>query len=377
MKNLWIILLASTLFGCGQNESTAPATQQETTAQADEGWELHGKDWGEQRYSGLDTINRGNVDTLGLSWHFDMYTRRGVEATPLVIDGVMFVTSSWSMVYALDARSGALKWFFDPKVERAFMAKGCCDVVNRGVAYHEGKVYLGTYDGRLVALNADNGEVIWDVQTTDRNQSYTITGAPRIAKGKVVIGNGGAELGVRGYVSAYDAISGELAWRFYTVPGNPADGFENPLMEKIAKTWTGEWWKWGGGGTAWDSMVYDPELDLLYIGVGNGSPWNQALRSPGGGDNLFLASIVALRPATGEYVWHYQTGPGETWDHTATQHIMLSELEISGKTRKVLMQAPKMVSSTYWIVPLENCCRPTTTPRSAGPVALTWRPAGP
>ena len=163
----------------------------------------------------------------------------------------------------------------------------------------------------------------------------------RIAKGKVVIGNGGAELGVRGYVSAYDASSGELTWRFYTVPGNPADGFENPLMEKIAKTWTGEWWKWGGGGTVWDSMVYDPELDLLYIGVGNGSPWNQALRSPGGGDNLFLASIVALRPDTGEYVWHYQTGPGETWDHTATQHIMLSELEINGEPRKVLMQAPK------------------------------------
>jgi PQQ-dependent dehydrogenase (methanol/ethanol family) len=200
---------------------------------------------------------------------------------------------------------------------------------------------VGTYDGRLVALNAADGEVIWDVQTTDREKSYTISGAPRIAKGKVVIGNGGAELGVRGYVSAYDANSGKLAWRFFTVPGNPADGFESPLMEKIAKTWTGEWWKWGGGGTVWDSMVYDPELDLLYIGVGNGSPWNQALRSPGGGDNLFLASIVALRPDTGEYVWHYQTGPGETWDHTATQHIMLSDLEIDGEKRKVLMQAPK------------------------------------
>ncbi len=157
----------------------------------------------------------------------------------------------------------------------------------------------------------------------------------------MIVGNGGAELGVRGYVSAYDASSGEMAWRFYTVPGNPADGFESPLTEKIAKTWNGEWWKWGGGGTVWDFIVYDPELDLLCIGVGNGSPWNQALRSPGGGDNLFLASIVALRPDTGEYVWHYQTGPGETWDHTATQHIMLSELEIDGEVRKVPMQAPK------------------------------------
>ncbi|MEH6569263.1 MAG: PQQ-dependent dehydrogenase, methanol/ethanol family [Halioglobus sp.] len=341
MMKLWVFLIATILVGCGQREAVAPVAPSQASVQTDQGWELHGNDWGEQRYSGLDHVNTENIEKLGLSWFFDLYTRRGIEATPLVIDGVMYVTSSWSMVYALDARNGELKWFYDPKVERAFMAKGCCDVVNRGVAYHEGKVYVGTYDGRLVALNAEDGAVIWDVQTTDRDQSYTISGAPRIAKGKVVIGNGGAELGVRGYVSAYDASSGELAWRFYTVPGNPADGFENALMEKIAKTWTGEWWKWGGGGTVWDSMVYDPELDLLYIGVGNGSPWNQALRSPGGGDNLFLASIVALRPDTGEYVWHYQTGPGETWDHTATQHIILSELEINGEKRKVLMQAPK------------------------------------
>ena len=183
--------------------------------------------------------------------------------------------------------------------------------------------------------------MFWDVQTTDRDQSYTISGAPRVMKDKIVIGNGGAEMGVRGYVSAYDQKSGEMAWRFYTIPGNPADGFENDAMKMAAETWTGEWWKWGGGGTAWDSMVYAPELDLLYIGVGNGSPWAQSLRSPDGGDNLFLASIVALKPDTGEYVWHYQTTPGDTWDYTATQHIMLAELEIDGETRKVLMQAPK------------------------------------
>ena len=344
MKNLSILFLALTLTACSEKEvatSMPKPEPQPASALTDQGWVLHGNDLGEQRYSTLDQINRENVDELGLSWFFDLYTQRGVEATPLVIDGVMYVTSSWSMVYALDARTGELKWFYDPQVDRSFMAKGCCDVVNRGVAYLEGKIYVGTYDGRLVALEAASGEVIWDVQTTDRNKSYTITGAPRIAKGNVVIGNGGAELGVRGYVSAYDADTGAQIWRFYTVPGNPADGFENPLMEKIAKTWTGEWWKWGGGGTVWDSMAYDPELDLLYIGVGNGSPWNQALRSPQGGDNLFLASIVALRPDTGEYVWHYQTGPGETWDHTATQHIMLAELEIAGESRKVLMQAPK------------------------------------
>jgi PQQ-dependent dehydrogenase (methanol/ethanol family) len=304
-------------------------------------WTQHGLDYSEQRYSPLDQINRANIDELGLAWSFDIYTRRGVEATPLMVDGTLYVTGSWSMVYALDARTGALKWFYDPQVERGFLAKGCCDAVNRGVAYTDGKVIVATYDGRLVALNALDGKPLWDVQTTDRNQSYTITGAPRIVKDMVVIGNGGAELGVRGYVSAYKIDTGDMAWRFYTVPGNPADGFENEAMKMAAKTWKGEWWKYGGGGTVWDSIVYDPQLDLLYIGVGNGSPWNQEVRSPGGGDNLFLASIVALNPTTGEYVWHYQTTPGDTWDFTATQHIMLADLTIDGKPRKVLMQAPK------------------------------------
>ena len=344
------------LLGCSKETSQEPVPVASTSPPAietpiapppavsrlpDTNWALHGNDTGEQRYSGLDQISRDNVDELGLAWSFDLYTRRGVEATPLVIDGVIYVTGSWSMVYALDARTGELKWLFDPQVDRAFLAKGCCDAVNRGVAYAQGKIIVGTYDGRLVALNADDGKVVWDVQTTDRDQPYTITGAPRIAKDKVIIGNGGAELGVRGYVSAYSIASGELNWRFYTVPGNPADGFENAAMEAAAKTWTGQWWEWGGGGTVWDSTVYDPELDLLYVGVGNGSPWNASLRSPGGGDNLYLASIVALRPDTGEYVWHYQTTPGETWDYTATQHMMLAELEIDGKPRKVLMQAPK------------------------------------
>jgi quinohemoprotein ethanol dehydrogenase len=295
----------------------------------------------------LSQINRDNVSELELAWSFNMYTRRGVEATPLMVDGTLYATGSWSMVYALDARSGELKWFYDPQVERAFLAKGCCDAVNRGVAYANGKIIVGTYDGRLVALNSQDGTVHWDVQTTDREKSYTITGAPRVIGDKVVIGNGGAELGVRGYVSAYDIETGKMVWRFYTVPGNPADGFENATMEQAAKTWTGEWWKWGGGGTVWDSMVHDPELDLLYIGVGNGSPWNQKLRSPEGGDNLFLSSIVALRPDTGEYVWHYQTSPGDTWDYTATQHMILADLDIDGHSRKVLMQAPNNGSGVY------------------------------
>ena len=304
-------------------------------------WMSYGRTYDEQRHSPLTQISTDNVDELGLAWSFDLNTSRGVEATPLVIDGVMYTTSAWSVVYALDAKTGALLWEYDPEVPKAWSANACCDVVNRGVAAWNGKLFLGALDGRLIALDAKSGTVAWEVNTIDKTKPYTITGAPRVVKGNVIIGNGGAEMGVRGYVSAYDAETGEMAWRFYTVPGNPADGFENDTMEMAAKTWNGEWWAIGGGGTAWDAMAYDPELDLLYIGVGNGSPWNQELRSPGGGDNLFLSSIVAVRPDTGDYVWHYQTTPGESWDYTATQHIILADLTIDGNLRKVLMQAPK------------------------------------
>ena len=245
------------------------------------------------------------------------------------------------MVYALDAKTGKELWTYDPEVPKSRGGVACCDVVNRGVAAWGDKVYVGTIDGRLVALDAKTGKEVWDVNTIDTSQPYTITGAPRAVKGMILIGNGGAELGVRGYVTAYDAESGKQVWRFYTVPGNPADGFEDSAQEMAAKTWTGEWWKMGGGGTVWDSIVYDPDLDLVYLGVGNGSPWNRDIRSPDGGDNLFLSSIVALKPDTGEYVWHYQTTPGDTWDFTATQPIMLLDLEIDGQTRKVLVQAPK------------------------------------
>jgi PQQ-dependent dehydrogenase (methanol/ethanol family) len=282
------------------------------------------------------------VGNLGLAWSFDFNTRRGIEATSIVVDGVMYTTSSWSIVHALDARTGEHLWTFDPKVDRVKIRHGCCDAVNRGVAVWEGQVFVGVFDGRLVALDASTGKVNWQVATVDPELPYTITGAPRVIDGKVLIGNGGAEYGVRGFISAYDVAGGELVWRFYTVPGNPELGFENAAMEMAAETWNGTWWELGGGGgTVWDAMAYDQELDLLYIGVGNGAPWNREIRSPGGGDNLFLSSIVALRPDTGEYVWHYQTTPGETWDYTATQHIILADMEIEGEPRKVLMQAPK------------------------------------
>ncbi len=305
-------------------------------------WMTHGRTYDEQRYSPLTEIHTGNVSELGLAWFGDYSTGRTQQATPIFVDGVLYVTTAWSNVKAFDARTGRQIWRYDAQVPGEWGVRACCDVINRGVAVWNGKVYVGTIDGRLVALDAATGQPVWEADTLiDRELSYTITGAPRVVKGRVLIGNGGAEYGVRGYVSAYDAESGELDWRLFTVPGNPALGFENDVMEMAAATWNGEWWELGGGGTVWDSMSYDPDLDLLYIGVGNGSPWNRSLRSPGGGDNLFLSSIVALNPDDGSYVWHYQTTPGESWDYTASQHMILADLDFDGTSRRVLMQAPK------------------------------------
>ena len=345
-----VVSLALTILACSK-QADAPPVPAPPTAMVDatrlsgadaREWLTYGRTYDEQRYSPLDRVDAGNVGQLGLAWSFDLDTpHRAQESTPLVIDGAMYVTSAWSKLFALDAKTGKQKWMFDPKVPGEAGVNACCDVVNRGVAAWNGKLFLGTLDGRLVAVDAATGKQAWEVATTPAGSRYTITGAPRVFNGRVLIGNGGAEIGVRGYVTAYDADTGKQLWRFYTVPGNPAQPFEHADLAKAAKTWNGEWWKLGGGGTVWDSIVYDPQLDYIYVGVGNGSPWNQKLRSPKGGDNLYLSSIVALKAATGEYVWHFQTTPGETWDYTATQPMMLADLTIGGKPRQVLMQAPK------------------------------------
>ncbi len=316
----------------------------------DADWITHGRTYSEQRFSPLQQINAETVGDLGLEWFADMDTARGQEATPLVMDGKLYLTTAWSKVRAFDAASGEPLWDYDPEVPGETAVKACCDVVNRGLAAWGDKLFLGTLDGRLIALNRDSGEVEWETVTVDQSQSYTVTGAPRIIDGKIIIGNGGAEFGVRGYVAAYDVADGKELWRFYTVPEGNEDEASPEYLKAAAETWSGDALVGedaiGGGGTVWDSMAYDPDLDLLYIGVGNGSPWNRAYRSPGEdgtgeGDNLYLSSIVAIRPSTGEYVWHYQTTPGETWDYTATQHIILADMEIDGSERQVLMQAPK------------------------------------
>ena len=336
-----LVLLSSVLpilaFAANVTQERLVAADQETT-----NWLSHGRTYNEQRYSPLTQINDSNVQKLGIAWFFDTDYSRGLEGTPIVVDGVMYSSGNWNIVYANNAATGELLWKYDPKVDKSRGVFACCDVVNRGVAVWEDKVFIGTLDGYLVALNAATGKEVWRTLTFDQSKPYTITGAPRVVKGKVIIGNGGAEYGVRGYVSAYDASTGKMVWRFYTVPGDPNLPQENAALEKAVKTWSGDkWLEFGGGGTVWDAMSYDPELNQLYIGVGNAGPWNRELRNPAHLDNLYVSSIVSLNPDTGEYNWHYQETPNDGWDYTATQHMILADINWKGKTRKVIMQAPK------------------------------------
>jgi quinohemoprotein ethanol dehydrogenase len=310
-------------------------------------WMSYGRDYAEQRFSPLKSINTETVKNLSLAWYGDFDTRRGQESTPIVVDGVIYVTTAWSKVYAYEAKTGKQLWHFDPKVPGEWAVYACCDVVNRGVAAWNGKVYVGTIDGRLIALDAATGKPVWDIPTFEKKDNpfpgYSITGAPRVVKGLVLIGQGGSEYSVRGYLSAYDAETGKLAWRWYVVPRNLQGPFENPQMEMAARTWGGNLGtKTAGGGAPWDSIVYDPKTDLVFLGTGNGGPWPAEIRDPGGkGDHLFLSSIVALKPDTGEYVWHYQQVQRDSWDYTSVQQITVADLKIDGKDRHVIMQAPK------------------------------------
>ncbi|MDT8760173.1 PQQ-dependent dehydrogenase, methanol/ethanol family [Sphingomonas psychrotolerans] len=347
--NFWRVALA---LGCASFAVQGLAQSRRKSADVDHArlraadrapgeWMAPGRTYDEQRFSPLDAINDRNVTQLGLAWFADLPVDRGVEASPLMIGGVLYNIEPWNVTVAYDAKTGRELWRFDPKVDRDKGKLACCDIVTRGLAAWQGRIILATLDGRLIALDAKTGNPAWSVNTLEPVWPYTITGAPRVFDGKVLIGNAGAEGAARGYVTAYDAATGKQLWRFYTVPGDPAKPQPNKILEMAARTWNSEWWKVGGGGTVWDSIVYDPDLDLVYIGTGNGGPWAQRYRSPGGGDNLFLSSIVALNAKTGDYVWHYQTTPGDEWDYTATQSMILADLTIDGKLRKVLMQAPK------------------------------------
>lgn len=345
------MLLVLTASACEQAKTPAGWIDKDRLLGADshpEDWVSLGGNFKQQHYSSLASITAENASSLGLAWSYDARSRRGrvqrgLEATPIVVDGVMYTSGAWGVVYALDAKTGREIWRYDPDVDGNYARRACCDVVNRGVQVWKGKLYVGVLDGYLVCLDAATGKVNWKVDTiTDRERFYTITGPPQIANNVVVIGNSGGEFGVRGYITAYDLDTGKQAWRFFMVPGDPKNGFEHPELEEAAKTWDpNSDWNAGLGGTSWGELTYDPELNLLYVGTGNSSPYPIWFRSPNGGDNLYLASILAINPDTGRLAWHYQTTPGEIWDYTCTANMVLAELDIEGRLRKVLMHAPK------------------------------------
>jgi len=319
-----------------------------------ENWLAYGRTYDEQRYSPLQQINENNVGDLGVEWFLDLPNDRSLTGTPLVVDGVLYFNGSYNVIRAVDAKSGKVLWEYDPDVigHSGDRLRILWDW-NRGIAFWKGKVITATIDGRLIAIDAKTGQEVWTTQTYDPELPLFITGAPKVFKDKVIIGNGGTEWGgSRGFVTAYDAATGEQAWRFFIVPGNPADGFEDNAQKMAAETWTGEWWEHGGGGNVWHGITYDPEFDQILLGTGNGSPWNRKIRSPDGGDNLFLCSVVALDADTGKYRWHYQTTPGETWDYNSSMDIMLVDLKHPERDLKVILHAPK--NGFFYIINRSN-----------------------
>ncbi|MFC4256765.1 PQQ-dependent dehydrogenase, methanol/ethanol family [Altererythrobacter xixiisoli] len=340
MRRLWVAAAALlALAGCKDKYADAPVIDTSTYGAGDN-WDNPGGDWAESHFSRLTDINPANAERLGLAWEYDLGTQRVQEATPVVIDGVMYTSGNLGRTYALNAATGQELWAFTPEVDMQVNRSACCDQANRGVAVQDGKVFVAALDGWLYALDAKNGAVLWKSDTiTDRARGYTSTGAPEVAGNLVIIGNAGAEYDARGYVSAYDTGSGEMVWRFWTVPGDPEAGpQESQALEDALKTWDpNSRWDIGLGGTVWDAITYDPAFDQVIIGVGNGGPYPQKTRSPSGGDNLYLNSLVALDRATGQIKWHFQETPQDSWDLTATQPMVLAQMD--GKP--VILHTPK------------------------------------
>src|SRR5205809_1096288 len=367
--SLWVIGMVAVTWAvmAQQSRRVDDAVLKNASKSGDE-WLTYGQNPGETRYSPLKQIDVTNVSRVGLAWSYDVGPGGGSqEGTPLFWNGTIYGITNWSVVFALDARTGKQRWRWDPEVNQAAVRpKVCCGIVNRGIAVYQGKIIAPVIDGRLEALDAESGKVLWEARVAFPQDNYTITMAPRIAKGKVIIGVSGAEYPVRGFFAAYDTNSGQMAWRFYTVPGDPSKPFENAAMKKAAETWDGGWWKMGGGGTVWDGMAYDPEADLIYIGTGNAGPWPEKLRKSKGKDNLYVCSILAVKPDTGELKWYYQNVPGDSWDFDSVQQLMLTDLIINGRTRKVIMQANK--NGFYYVLD-----RVTGAFISAQPFAqVTW-----
>lgn len=343
------LVLASLLCGTGVGLAAPKAAAVDeakiiANAKVGKDWPSNGLDYAGTRFSRLKQINTTNVAKLGLAWSYNLESTRGVEATPIVVGGAMYVTAPWSVVHAIDVRSGKRIWTYDPQTPRTVGSKACCDVVNRGVAVSNGKVYVGSLDARLIAIDAATGKKVWEQDTkTDSARKITITAAPYVARGMVIVGNGGGEYGVRGYVTAYDAETGEMKWRWFVTPGDPSKPAEDESQTMAAHTWdpSTKYWENGGGGNVWNTMVIDPELNLLYFGTGQPGPWAKAKRSPNGGDSLYTSSIVALNLDTGKYVWHYQENPRDTSDYDSCMDLILTDIKIGNRMRKVILHAPK------------------------------------
>jgi quinohemoprotein ethanol dehydrogenase len=351
-----VTVLALVLAGCAATAqapiAAAPVAQARTAdplaSPAAGEWPSDGRDYTAQRYSPLTQVNQQNVSQLGLAWYADLDTYRGVEATPVYADGVLYNTLAWNITTAYDARTGRALWTYDPQTPREFGRLACCEPVSRGLALHGNKVIIATLDGRLIALDRTTGQPVWTTRTFAPNSqyAYSITGAPRVFGNQVVVGQSGGDLGVRGFVSAHNVETGAETWKFYLTP-NPQDQPDGAASDSVnammRATWADEglWQELGGGANPWDSIAYDPALNLVYVGTGNAVPHARFYRSNNEGDNLFVCSIVALDATTGEYRWHYQMNPGEEWDWTCTQSMVQADLTIDGRQRQVIMQAPK------------------------------------
>ena len=347
------IVLSFSAFDVMSAERQQAHERSDTNVGASGNWPNHGGGFDEGNYSRLADINTSNIGKLKLTWSLDLPDEVTLEATPLAVNGIIYFTGTYSIVYAVDSRTGKLLWKYDPEIWKHGAARLRLQfVASRGAAYSKGRVFAATFDGRLLALDARTGKLVWSATTVAPDSYYYITGAPRVFNDKVIIGNGGGDYGSRGYVTAYDAASGKQAWRFYVVPGSPAQNKGDPAMERAAATWTGEYWKTGTGGTVWNGITFDPELNRIYLGTGNAGPSDPTVRSPGGGDNLYLVSIVALDADTGRYVWHYQMNPREAWEYKSTANMVSTTLMIDGKPRKVLMQAP--VNGFFYVIDRET-----------------------
>jgi quinohemoprotein ethanol dehydrogenase len=306
-------------------------------------WLTYGKSQSEQRYSPLKQIDTSNVKRLGLAWSYVLGAGGGAqEATPLVWNNTIYGITSWSVVFAVDARTGQQVWRWDPEINQSAVRAVTGNIVNRGVALYNGMIIAPGIDGRLFALNALTGKPVWETRVAYPQDGYYMTMAPRIAGNKVIIGVSGGDRGeTRGYFDAYDATTGQRSWRFYTVPGDPSKPYENEAMRAAAKTWGGDFYTKGGGGAVWDGFAYDPDANLVYVGTGNAEPWIEKFRGARGVDNLYTCSILAVDLTSGQLKWYFQTVPNDNWDFDSVQQLMLLDLTINGRTRKVLTQASK------------------------------------